>query len=1213
MSLGLVTVVVSDGLLDDLFNMRKVLPGHPFHKDRIQLELHLDDIRTTVHSEENPAHEDLFGAPRNFTVGNMSAGAHPRMVFDEMTWMGIVVNFASQRSVPGTWAKAFLDFTQHKGPGNPLLQKWANLDTSAYTGREGMNKARLAELAVEVEYMGEYHEGGMFMCALHAFVNEVYIILERSKGVENPTGYLPEDQRMDMAINVIVNYAKVLLSHYATFGCDTCVYEPGLYYSDLWSLNRGWGVQNDWLTGGLGMALSYDVLHDKMNAEQRRWVRSAIGLMVMGRQHWGITDFSNMYSPNAKLHPHRIFSNWATYHANLYLANCVIEGETDFDDMTSSIGVGFNVDIHEKTIALYQAFMDHSIYPEGSSFEDGYMYSLAFREGSLGFIALAKRGYNHIDTPKFRNFIYNGAQMHEPYRCGQFIGHSSGGGHLYPANYAMFLYTYPNSTLTKMMWAQRMGLLFTSTNCRIFWHQTMMQMAIMGGEHTIDYESPSGIPDEVKQYFKLSMYHPRRGILVARSDWSANALYFHFDARPDAVFLGHDNPDRGVITMSALGRTWLDELPWREYATSQVHSLVHVDGQAQGLKAPSVRMLKVVDDGSTVLSAADLTYAYNVQWARAWSAQWEPLHWEYDYVNGTQMLRQFWYTDKETGAPTDFGWVRGDNCTDLGITSTTKIWGEPNLGFCGIYIWKRPYRLVNLAHAVRSTVVVRNHSGFNYALVGDNFKMEDNSNHHNFSSYLILAPGVTFTNLSMKCNVDTPCKCSQNPCMIDLMGGPSTFLHVHLSTLGDNVDYSLEDIDDTGSSRLNITSRYQSAEKFCMVLLPNLGNATDFSLKRESENKCSISIGTDYRGFRFNTSDHTLQLDNTILIPSIEPSEEAIPASSNEAEAEAEPSESAQYSASASSSAAASSAPTASASASVSASVTVTPSVSETPTVSMTPSASTSYMAPPSAASSNTPSISVTPSTSMSMSSTPSTSMLSSSAPSESASASSIPSYYYEPSNSSTSAPSESASASSVPSYYLEPSSSSTASPSVSISSLATPSASSTASSSITPSESIEASLPSASLSQSNLPYETYVDPMDPIPLPMKYKFYIHEDELEYDRSRYYDQTLPGGQIVLDILVGQLPHVRTINTCFRYTTAKIQIKVVECGPFGESAYMNYYNRQCTEIENMLESTQCPNKDSDQFRLRETRWALYFVVISVEEVGDEYVQFAIKYL
>eukprot|EP00171_Calliarthron_tuberculosum_P020930 IDg20930t1 len=198
-----------------------------------------------------------------------------------------------------------------------------------------MNTTSLKALADEVLIMTEYNEGGFFMCALHAIIDKTYADI-------NGVHYLPETQRIGMAVNVIVNYAKILLAHYSTYSCPTCTYKKGLKYSDLWNAKRGWSIANDWYTGGLGIALSYDVLYDHMSKSDRRWVRSAIGLMVKGKQHWGITNTSNKYSPNALIHPHRIFSNWATYHANLFLANLAIQGEDGFDTMTSQLDVGFN-------------------------------------------------------------------------------------------------------------------------------------------------------------------------------------------------------------------------------------------------------------------------------------------------------------------------------------------------------------------------------------------------------------------------------------------------------------------------------------------------------------------------------------------------------------------------------------------------------------------------------------------------------------------------------------------------------------------------------------------------------------------------------------------------------------------------------------------------------------------------------------------------------
>lgn len=127
-------------------------------------------------------------------------------------------------------------------------------------------------------------------------------------------------------------------------------------------------------------------------------------------------------------------------------------------------------------------------------------------------------------------------QMHEPWVCGEYIGHS-GGGLLYPPFYALARYVYPDGILRSMLWRQRMTTTFTSTPCRISWPQTMMQRAILGDEHGANsVESPQNLPATHSTLFPKNVYYTRRGLLVARSSLKEDAIYFHFDTRPDAFF-----------------------------------------------------------------------------------------------------------------------------------------------------------------------------------------------------------------------------------------------------------------------------------------------------------------------------------------------------------------------------------------------------------------------------------------------------------------------------------------------------------------------------------------------------------------------------------------------------------------------------------------------------------------------------------------------------
>lgn len=397
----------------------------------------IDEVTASVFSESKPVSSSLFGKPRNLKASpaDLLPGVHPRIAFNANEWARIVNEYAQNRLVDSTWARYFMRFTKDRGPNSAMIQHFAKLDTSAYTGELGMKQYDLANLANELENMTALIEGGIFMYTLHVAVS--------SRVVETGgKSFLQPEQNQQAAIQLVVNIAKIILSHYAIYGCKGCEYKRGIRYSDLWNLDRAFEIYHSWHSGLLGLAFSYDVLYKDMSVAQRRFVNSAIGLMVKGRVHWGINDESDRYSPNVMQHPHRIYSNWAIYHANLYLANLVIEHETEFDAVTSAVGVGFNTNVNTKVPELYKAYMQHAINPDGSSFEDGYTFNLAFREGSMGFIALARRGVNHLDTPRGRNMIHYVAQSYEPYRCGNFIGHSSGGGLLYHTFQVSFIFAF---------------------------------------------------------------------------------------------------------------------------------------------------------------------------------------------------------------------------------------------------------------------------------------------------------------------------------------------------------------------------------------------------------------------------------------------------------------------------------------------------------------------------------------------------------------------------------------------------------------------------------------------------------------------------------------------------------------------------------------------------------------------------------------------------
>lgn len=715
--------------------------------------------------------------------------------------------------------------------------------------------AKILPLAEMLLISDEKGAASFFLCAFWASVSRKRVKLA---GGDERVRFLPPNM-IDTCIAATVNWAKVALAHRAYHCNPTCTDGPGRGY--LWDYTRKWDVMNDWFTATSGIALAYDVLYADMTPVQRRVVRSAVALLVLKRYSWGNSPSSDRDSPNAVLHPHRIFSNWAMYHSNLYIANLAIEGDTDFDTYASAVlesegEAGFNAALNTRFTAMIKAYMAHSIYPDGSTFEDGYSYFIAFREGSLGAVAAHRRGVATIDTPRFRNFIHNAAQMYEPWQCGSLIGHAGGGGLGYPSHIGLFRYAYPKGALTNMMWRQRMHPEFkVDPPCRILWFQTMVQMTFFGDEHGTSAESLETMETDKKNLIPKSVYSPRRGLLIARNDLKESSTLVHFDARPDAFFPGHDNADRGIFTFTVFRKTWIADLPWLNNIDSRKHSLMHVDGLAQDEKAPSVRMMKVTDDGEVVLACANLTYAYNVQWARPWPGASPPLTYIVEYTpNGTSKRVPTRFTVPETGDPREFGWPEGDDGSDIGFgRSESNMHGDPDMGFMGMWTWKREYRTrAKVEYGVRSTALVRCVDAPGYFLVVDRFGMTSGDKHV-FESYLMLDE-----------KVDVEAKksaCHQNQCMITLKSADvRQQVDIHVMTLGHQVDFRTEKVD-TDHIRIVVRSQGRKDELFFMGFNPHDGNKNGFAMsKLDTGNplKVEVSYKNMLRSFEVSPSSHVL-------------------------------------------------------------------------------------------------------------------------------------------------------------------------------------------------------------------------------------------------------------------------------------------------------------------------------------------------------------------
>lgn len=190
-----------------------------------------------------------------------------------------------------------------------------------------------------------------------------------------------------------------------------------------------------------------------------------------------------------------------------------------------------------------------------------------------------------------------------------------------------------------------------------------------------------------------------RGKVVMTSDWSTRAAWFTLDARPDCFLLGHDVCSRGSFVFNADGRAWGICPDWSKFRQSEDYSLPHINGIGQRDKAPFVKLLDFTKSAeNSTFSCADLTYAYNWNWV-TWAKEKD------DYCRTG--------FEREPNDPADFGFKVW--------WAPRKLYGERDVGFCGIHQWRKRFNTVD--KVFRSVLMVR--AAHPYVIVVDDVKKDE--------------------------------------------------------------------------------------------------------------------------------------------------------------------------------------------------------------------------------------------------------------------------------------------------------------------------------------------------------------------------------------------------------------------------------------------------------------------------------------------------------
>ncbi len=471
-----------------------------------------------------------------------------------------------------------------------------------------------------------------------------------------------------MVGRAITNYARLILASRELGGG---VIANGRTGENLNRQQRVWendefNVGVSWLFGAAGLPIAYDVLHDSMTPEERIIVQRALVAATTGRRPFG-----------SDLPRGRAISNHYGYHGELAVMLAAVEEAPGFDRSAWN-----------RIRQVLRDYLEVGFTPEGDCHEDTYGPNLGLRAGSMGLLVMARRSEDLLRTDHFRNVVRWMAQDSVPFAGGGMVGGASGTQFEYPTSVIVARHVLPDEPAADWLYRLHLG----EDSSRMSRNQTMLEFVLFGGD-------PSGLELDLP----VTHFSPRRGKLITRTDFSPDAAVMHFDARPDAWSIGHDTVDRGTFSLLADGRSWTRLISFHHTQRSRDFSLVHVDGLAQGWKAPSVRFLSHQDTPIATGGTADLKYAYDWQWT-------PPTPWPRE----TDVFPPPW--EHENSDPRTLGWPDDPEWLPRSLR-------DPGIGYIGSWLWRKPYNPVQ--HAFRSAILVRGESP--YVLIVDDLQKDDAS------------------------------------------------------------------------------------------------------------------------------------------------------------------------------------------------------------------------------------------------------------------------------------------------------------------------------------------------------------------------------------------------------------------------------------------------------------------------------------------------------
>ncbi len=364
-------------------------------------------------------------------------------------------------------------------------------------------------------------------------------------------------------------------------------------HEEQWTKTDNWQSIYQILSSD-AIGLTYDWAYNFMTDEQRKEVRAFIATITRGKQFLGL-DQVPAFPGNT--------SNWTIIHMNLLPLVLSIEGEEGYDPK-----------VYERCLEGMRKWVYVASGPDGAPFEG--MNKSTYAPGWL--LPLAKRGADFIGSQWSKNHVRR-FQLGVMLPWGREFVYETGIGS--PRDMTALKYAHPNDPVVDLIYAGTVLPLLEPdaepqwTNIRTtyapWWPQVIVNddpLGYDGLEYDFTARFDSVMSMLREQGEPLTYSSDYRGLMTTRTGWGRDEVFLYFE--PRNVPGGHTRDSRNEFVLAAHGRLWATRTTAVE-DSSQLHSVVLIDGEGQGHQCPQGKTVAMLDEPLATFCVGDARWAYS--------------------------------------------------------------------------------------------------------------------------------------------------------------------------------------------------------------------------------------------------------------------------------------------------------------------------------------------------------------------------------------------------------------------------------------------------------------------------------------------------------------------------------------------------------------------------------------------------------------------------